>query len=140
MKKLRVLKEILKSTNLDKILMVFCIFFFFSCLVFTYFEPGIIYYSDGLWYGLSIITSLGFGDIVATTNMGRIFTALLSMYSIAIIALMPGIIINYYQEILRIKSNESVIEFMEKLEDLPNLSKKELREIADKVKERRYQI
>lgn len=140
MKKLRVLKEILKSTNLDKILIAFCIFFFFSCLVFTYFEPQIVYYSDGLWYGLSIITSLGFGDIVATTNMGRIFTALLSMYSIAIIALMPGIIINYYQEILKIKSHESVMEFMQKLEDLPNLSKKELREIADKVKERRYQI
>ena len=47
---------------------------------------------------------------------------------------MTGSVVSYYNEYLNAKQKETISLFLEKLEDLPNLSKKELQDISNKVK------
>ena len=95
---------------------------------------------EGLWYCFVSSTTIGFGDIVAVTLFGRILTVILCVYAIFIVALIPGILVSYFIEFNKIKSNESVVAFLDQLEHLDTLSKEKLRELSKKVKNRRYRL
>ena len=47
---------------------------------------------------------------------------------------------SYFIEFNKIKSKESVVVFLDQLEHLETLSKEELRELSQKVKQRRYRL
>lgn len=140
MKKLKLLWFILKSCNADKMLISFLGFIFLISLIFISIEPDINSYGDAIWYCFSIVTTIGFGDIYAVTLVGRVFTVVLGIYSIFVVALLSGVTASYFIEIQKIRASESVVMFMEKLENLENLSREELAEISSKVKTRKYHI
>ena len=81
-------------------------------------EPDITTFSDGLWYCFAVSTTIGFGDIVAVTAVGRILTVILVLYGIFVIALIPGVVVNYFVEFNKIRYNESLLMFMDRLEHL----------------------
>ena len=81
-------------------------------------EPDITTFSDGLWYCFAVSTTIGFGDIVAVTAVGRILTVILVLYGIFVIALIPGVVVNYFVEFNKIRYNESLLLFMDRLEHL----------------------
>ena len=97
-------------------------------------EPDITTFSDGLWYCFAASTTIGFGDIVAVTAVGRILTVILVLYGIFVIALIPGVVVNYFVEFNKIRYNESLLMFMDRLEHLDTLSKEELREISQDIR------
>ena len=97
-------------------------------------EPDITTFSDGLWYCFAASTTIGFGDIVAVTAVGRILTVILVLYGIFVIALIPGVMVNYFVEYNKIRYNESLLMFMDRLEHLDTLSKEELRELSENVR------
>ena len=92
---------------------------------------------SGLWYSYSVISTVGFGDIVAVTLIGKILSVLLTMYSIIVIAIITGVVVNFYTEINKFQRKETLAVFMDKLERLPDLSEEELEEISDKIKDLR---
>ena len=57
-----------------------------------------------------------------------------------VVALITGVLVNYYQEINKIKLEDSIEVFMDKLERLPELSKEELQSISENVKKKRYKL
>lgn len=134
MKNLRMLWMILKRTHAEKILFTFIINLFVVALLIQIAEPEILTYRDSLWYCYVFIATIGFGDIVAVTFVGRILTVYLSLHAILVIALIPGVIVSYYMEVVNRREKETVTVFLDKLEHLPELSQEELRQIADKVK------
>ena len=70
---------------------------------------------DALWYCFAVVTTIGFGDFVATSLIGRILTVILGIYGIIVVALITSIIVNFYNETKTDK--ETVIkETIEKLE------------------------
>ena len=140
MKKLKLLWRILKTTDVDKFLIGFTGFLLLCSFVFMVVEPGVEHYGDGLWYAFTVFTTIGFGDIVATTTIGRLLTMLLGLYGILIVALIPGVLVNYYSEMSKMKANSSVAEFLDKLEHLSELPKKELDKISLAVKKKRYKL
>lgn len=97
-------------------------------------EPDITTFSDGLWYCFAASTTIGFGDIVAVTAVGRILTVILVLYGIFVIALIPGVVVNYFVEFNKIRYNEILLMFMDRLEHLDTLSKEELREISQNIR------
>lgn len=135
MKKLRILGRILRRTGAYQILSVFLLVFFAAAVVLWIWEPGIGRLGDSLWYCFVAMTTIGFGDIVASTVIGRIITVVLTVYAIFIVALVPGIVVTYYIELLKIREKESVDAFFEQLCRLPELSKEELEQIARKAKQ-----
>ena len=49
-------------------------------------------------------------------------------------AMVPGVVVSYYMEYIKIREKETISTFLEKLEKLPELSKEELREVSEKIK------
>lgn len=140
MRKLSLALKILRQMDVDKVIISFFIVVAISAIILARVEPQIDNVLDGIWYCFIAFTTVGFGDIVATTAIGRIITVLVTVYGVVIIALITGVLASYYQEINKIKARESVQMFINKLEDLPNLSKEELTQISKKIKQRRYKL
>lgn len=136
MKKSRVLLDVLKTTKTDKIVISFIGFVFLCALGVWIVEPTITSYVDALWFCFTSFTTIGFGDIVVTTLLGKAITVVLCLYGIFVVALIPGVVVSYYTETLKMKTDESLVVFLDKLQRLPELSKEELEEISIKAKQR----
>ena len=105
-KKLRVLKKILNNTGADRIFMSFVAFVFADALVIFLADPAIESYGDALWYCYSVISTAGFGDVVATTLVTKICSLLLTLYATLVIAIVTGVVVNYYNELILEKNKE----------------------------------
>lgn len=134
MRKLRILGRILLRTGSYHILTVFLLVFLLASLLLWMCEPDIESLRDSFWYSFVAMTTIGFGDIVAGTALGRIITVVLTVYGIFIVALVPGIVVSYYIELLKVREKESMDLFFEQLCRLPELSRTELEEIANLAK------
>ena len=55
-------------------------------------------FADALWYCFTVVTTIGFGDLVATTMLGRIVSVVLGIYGIIAVAVITSIIVNFYNE------------------------------------------
>lgn len=134
MKKLRVLKQVLKQTGADKILTGLIAVFFLSALVVWIWEPNIASYREALWYCYAVISTTGFGDEVAITMVGRGVSVFLTIVSVLAIALITGVIVSFYNDLISMRYKASKAEILDKLEILPELSKDELKELSEKIK------
>lgn len=134
MQKSKMIWKILKRTGADKLLCGYISIFTAISIVLILIEPNIHSFGDSVWFCFSVMTTIGFGDLTAVTTIGRILVIFLSIYSILIIAIIPGILTSYYIESTRLRADESVEKFLYDLERLPELSKKELTELSEKVK------
>ena len=134
MKKTRLIKIILKRTGALKFLTTYIILFAGVSIGVWIVEPNIKTPIDSVWYCFSVATTIGFGDITAITILGRAMSIFLSICSILIIAVVPGIITSYYIESTKLKEQESIAKFLDDLEHLPELSKEDLQSLSEKVK------
>ena len=125
---------VLRKTGALKTFLGFILLCLVASILLKHIEPGIKTIGDGIWYCFVASTTIGFGDIYATTTLGRCITILVSLCGIFVFAMMTGVVVSYYMEYLNNRKEETVSVFLEKLENLENLSKKELKEISDKVK------
>ena len=53
------------------------------------------------------------------------------------IAVVPGVVVSYYLEVIHRRENEKLMEVLDTLERLPELSKEELKAISEEIKELR---
>lgn len=134
MRKSKIIWKILKRTGAVKLLCGYISIFTAISIVLVLIEPNINSFGDSVWFCFNVMTTIGFGDLTAVTAIGRILVIVLSIYSILIIAVIPGILTSYYIESARLRANESVEKFLYDLERLPELSKQELTELSEKVK------
>lgn len=134
MKKLRILWGILKRTQANHILSGFVLFLLADAAVIQLVEPDIHRYVDALWYCYAVISTGGFGDIVTVTLIGKICSVLLTIYTIFVVAIVTGVVVNFYTQLVEMHQKETLAMFMDKLERLPELSKEELEHISQKVR------
>lgn len=135
MKRLKLLWMILKRTKATQIILGFVLFIFANAAVIQLVEPNINRYGDALWYCYAVISTAGFGDFVTVTFIGKIYSVLLTIYAIFVIAIVTGVVVNFYTQMVEMQRKETLIMFMDKLERLPELSKEELESISRKVRE-----
>jgi voltage-gated potassium channel len=131
---LRTLWSVTKRIGFHKVLAGFAAWFFLSSFLIMLFEPGINGYGDAVWYSFVACTSIGFGDLVAATFIGRLLTILLTVYEIVIAAMFSGVVVSYYLEVVHRRENEVITNFLDKMEHLTELSREELQEIQDKIR------
>lgn len=134
MKKRKLMWNVLKRTGANKLLYGYLISFIIIAVLIVIVEPDINSIQDGIWYCFSVMTTIGFGDLIAVTLIGRILSIVLSVYSIIMIAVIPGLITSFYLEVVKLRANDSMEKFMSDLERLPELSKEELTVLSEKVK------
>lgn len=134
MKDRKLIWKLIKSTYMDKVLTVFFIWTLVTCAVLMVVEPAINSFGTAIWYCFEVVTTVGFGDIPVVTVIGRTVTIIIGLYGLIVLALLTALIVDFYQEKMRIRSRESIAEFMDKLERLPELSEDELADLSDRVK------
>lgn len=134
MSKLKILWRILKRIKAFFIVGLFIVFLLLCALIILFTEPTITNYGDALWYCYVVTFTIGFGDFAATSLIGRIVSVLISIYSAVVIAIITGVIVLFYQEIVKIGYKQSKEEVIDKLTHLDKLPNKELKEISDRIK------
>lgn len=131
----RMLGKAFRTAGADKIISGYMIWFFLSALPIWLVEPGIHTYADSLWFCFASATSIGYGDYAAVTLIGRIITVVLSVYSIAVIAIVTAVITSFFTDLARFRASDSARAFIDELEHLPELSAEELEDLSRRVKE-----
>ena len=135
MKKLRILKQILNRTKAIQLLSSFLICVLICAGIIVVVEPDITSYFDAIWYCYAVITTCGFGDFAAVTLIGRLASIFISVYAVFAIAIVTGVVVNYYMQLINVQQKETLSAVIDKLERLPELSQEELVQISDHVKE-----
>ena len=97
--KVKVLFKIILSTFALEVLfgllvMIVC----FSLVFASTIEPNITSFPEALWYCFAIVTTIGFGDFVAVTPVGRVLSVFLGLYGIVVVAVITSIVVNFYNE------------------------------------------
>ena len=134
MKNIRLFWSIVRRCHFENILIGFLISYFIVAGIILAVEPGIDSYGDALWYTFVASTTIGFGDVTALTFSGRLLTVFITVYEILLVALLSGVIISHYLEVIHRREKLTATVFMDKLEHLSELSPRELKEIEDRVR------
>ena len=125
---------VVKRTHMDKLVYIFVMSLFIVAAIIVAVEPEIDSYGDGLWYTFVACTTIGFGDFAAVTAIGRLLTVYMALHEILMVAVIPGVVVSYYLEVIHRRENEKLMSFLDALEHLPDMSKEELAEISVKIK------
>ena len=131
----RLLKDAFKTAGADKIISGYILWFFMSAVPIWLCEPNINTYQDSLWFCFASATTIGYGDVAAVTLIGRIITVILSIYSIAAIAIFTAVVTSFFTDIARLKASDSAREFADDLKHLSELSKDELEQLSQRIRE-----
>ena len=137
MKGLKLFWTVVKRVHMDKMVYAFLISMLVVAAIIMAAEPEINTYGDALWYTFVACTTIGFGDFAAVTAIGRIATVYIAINEIVMIAVVPGVVVSYYLEVVHRRENEKLMEVLDTLERLPELSKDELKAISEEIKELR---
>lgn len=130
----KVLKIVLKRTHFfETLAMYLLVFFVFAFIIYRH-ESVFETYGSALWYCFELVTTVGFGELVAVTRIGKLLSILLSVYSIGMIAIITSTVVTYHQVKIKSQEADTFTLFMDKLERLPELDRKELEEISEKIK------
>ena len=99
--KVDVLKKIIHKTFAAEILFGLIMLIIAFSFILQMFDPSFqeLTYGDALWYCFAIVTTIGFGDMTATSVIGRILSVILGIYGIIVVALITSIIVNFYSEV-----------------------------------------
>ena len=99
-----VLRKVKKE--LLAVLILIIIYIFVSAMLIFQLEPDLFAnFFDALYWATISITTIGYGDIYPTTNVGRLITMVSALVGVAVIALPSGMITAaYISEISRKKS------------------------------------
>ncbi len=135
MKKFRLFWSIVKRCRAEKITLGFFISFFIVSLIIMIREPDICTYGQAMWYTFVSCTTIGFGDITVSTALSMFLTVYMTLYEIIWIAILSGVIVSHYMEVITRREKMTATKFLDKLEHLPELDKKELQELSNKVRE-----
>lgn len=97
--KMNILRKIVRKTYAVEILFGLLLLIVSFSMVFYRLEPDFNGYGDALWYSFALFTTIGFGDRVATTVVGRLLSVILGSYGIIVVALITSIVVNFYNEV-----------------------------------------
>lgn len=96
--KLDVLKKIIKRSYAVEILSGFAVLILSVAIVLKSCEPSMNSLGDALWYCFALVTTIGFGDYTATTELGRGLSVILGLYGILVVSMITSIFVNFYSE------------------------------------------
>ena len=102
--KLDVLKEIIRKTYAAEIIVGLLLMIVTFSYVLKYSDDAFTTFWDGLWYCFAVVTTIGFGDLAATSAISRIITVILGIYGIIVVALITSIIVNFYGEMKKVEA------------------------------------
>ena len=95
----RTLRKIIRKTYTVEIIFGMLLLMVAFSVLLTSIEKGMETFGDAMWYCFALVTTIGFGDISATTIIGRILSVILGAYGIIVVSLITSVIVNFYNEV-----------------------------------------
>ena len=135
MKAMKRIGKLLVRTGTINMFLAYLIILLIGGIVVMFIEPEVKDIFDGFYFLFVASSTIGFGDIGPVTLLGKIITILVTLFGILTTAMVPGVVVAYYTEYLKIREKETISTFLDKLENLPDMSKEELAELSERVKE-----
>ena len=115
--KLKAMSKIIRKTFAIETLYGLAILVIASSFIFYIFDPEIASFGDALWYSFAIVTTIGFGDFVATTAITRIISVILGFYGLIVVAVLTSVIVNFYNETSKRDDEKDISEIMDEVEE-----------------------
>ena len=134
-KRLAILIRVLKNTHADRVMLSFAAYVFVCAALIAVFEPTIPTFRDALWYCYAVISTAGFGDVVVTTFIPRVLSVILTIYAGLVIAIVTGVVVNFYTQVIDMKNKATVSSVLDQMERLPELTEEELKDLSERVKQ-----
>lgn len=106
---------ILRSNRFGQILLAFSFIIVGASGLFAYIEDRS--FADGVWYAIVTITTVGYGDVVPTTDGGRVFGVVLILFGVVFFSLVAANIAAFLIGADQRKSEADILEYMSKTED-----------------------
>ena len=104
------------------------ILFFIALFGFIFFttEPDVKSFSDGLWWALVTITTVGYGDITPLTSIGRLVASALMFLGLGLIASLTAVVsVKFIQNFVDHHTNDDVLEKLEEMQkDIDEIKRK----------------
>ncbi|KZX11567.1 potassium channel family protein [Methanobrevibacter curvatus] len=104
---LKNLSNFIKYTFLDVLIIILIILTIFGSITFYFVDTSVTTYFDSLWYVVVTISSLGYGDIVPETFLGRIIGFILIIGGICIYSVLIASVSSYYTRKLEKETRHS---------------------------------
>ena len=120
-----------KTNHFGYVLITTIILILLGSIAISYLENMDI--GDSIWWSFVTTTSVGYGDIYPTTNLGRIIAVLLMIVGLGFVGMLSGTIATYFLSEKKIKNSyrDIVLEdIKDKLDSFDDLSSDELDDIC----------
>lgn len=130
-----ILWRTIKAVGAQRIFVIYLVFLLANCVVFRVVEPETFTsYGDAIWYCFQIITTIGFGDVVPSTALVRVLSIVVGLSALFVVALLTGVTVSFFNEKMRLRRNESFLEFDHEMEHLTELSSDQLARLEDQYR------
>ena len=123
---LSLLLRAFNNKRLRTVLLIILIFILIFGFIFFITEPDVKSFSDGLWWALVTITTVGYGDITPMTSIGRLVASALMFLGLGLIASLTAVIsVKFIQNFVDHHTNDDVLEKLEEMEkDIDEIKRK----------------
>ena len=91
---LSLLLRVFNNKRLRTVLSLILFFIVLFGFIFFITEPDVKSFSDGLWWALVTITTVGYGDITPMTSIGRLVASALMFLGLGLIASLTAVILS----------------------------------------------
>jgi voltage-gated potassium channel len=117
-KNIALFTNFIKETHLDKLLTIVVISIIGSSVLF-YFIDG-INFIDALWYVLVTLTTVGYGDIVPTSTIGKIIGLMIIIIGILLFSTLTAAISSLYTQRIEKETRENIDKRLDRIEEKLN--------------------
>jgi len=116
------ISKVLKTNNLDKVLVATTLLIFLSAIPVKKVEPGIETYGDAIWWAIVTTTTVGYGDISPVTGLGRFIALILMIFGIGLLGMITGSIATFFIGQEKENKNSSVEYIKKELDRVDELT------------------
>ena len=123
---LSLLLRAFNNKRLRTVLSLILIFIAIFGFIFFITEPDVKSYTDGLWWALVTITTVGYGDITPPTSIGRLVASALMFLGLGLIASLTAVIsVKFIQNFVDHHTNDDVLAKLEEMQkDIDEIKRK----------------
>ncbi|AIS60459.1 potassium channel family protein [Listeria ivanovii] len=116
-----------RSNGLNRFLMIFILLVIIIPVPMVFIEPEINNYPDALWWAIVTATTVGYGDIIPVTPIGRILATIMMLFGIAFIGMITSTITNFFRAKKPVStSTQRTSKITQLIAETPDLTKEEI--------------
>ena len=130
------IRDVLSRNQLGKVLGISFVIIMMAGLLITGIDPAIETPIDGIWWAWVTVTTVGYGDLVPTSDVGRFFGAFIILLGVFLFSLLTAAISAFFiskeEEKIKEKEDVSIKKLIHIEKRLEQLEKKLDRYFSDK--------